>query len=230
MMYNNIVQQKISKDVLVMKRPMDLAYEYIKERILNGTFLPSQKLNESDLAKEIGVSRNTIKKALLKLEQEHLVQTEENKGATVKAYTLEEVLNYFEIREALEELIINSSTLRLSDEAIQKLETIHEQMGIYLNEGKFDDYSSLNKEFHKIIYEACSNQQAVEMVNMIKAQLMKYHLRTILVPGRNVDSYNEHKAILEALKNRDPEAAKKAMRTHIANIRKVIEENHNFLM
>ncbi|XCS10773.1 GntR family transcriptional regulator [Aeribacillus pallidus] len=85
-----------------MKRPMDIAYEYIKERIMNGAFLPSQKLNESELSNQIGVSRNTVKKALFKLEQECLVDMEENKGATVKSFTVKEVVNYFEIRELLE--------------------------------------------------------------------------------------------------------------------------------
>ncbi len=213
-----------------MTRPMDIAYNFIKERILNNTFLPSQKLNESDLSKEIGVSRNTVKKALLKLEQEHLVETEENKGATVKAYTLEEVANYFEIREVLEALIIKSAAIQIADEKLLQLEEVFNQMEAYLNEGKYDDYSSLNKEFHNIIYSASANKKAVMMVNMIKSQLQRYHLRTILVPGRNEHSCEEHRAIVTALKNRDSEAAMKAIQTHIANIRKTIEENYSFLM
>ncbi|PKC51908.1 hypothetical protein RhiirA1_482691, partial [Rhizophagus irregularis] len=77
-------------------------------------------LNEIDLSKEIGVSRNTIKKVLLKLEKEHLVVTEDNKGATVKAYTLEEVINYFEIREVLEALIIDSAIKNITYHDILK--------------------------------------------------------------------------------------------------------------
>lgn len=59
-----------------MKRPTEIAYEFIKERILEGIYQPSQKLIENDLSLEIGVSRNTVKKALLKLEQENLVVLE----------------------------------------------------------------------------------------------------------------------------------------------------------
>lgn len=213
-----------------MKRPMDITYEYIKEKILNGTFLPSQKLNEIDLSKEIGVSRNTIKKVLLKLEKEHLVVTEDNKGATVKAYTLEEVINYFEIREVLEALIIDSAIKNITDHDILKLEEIYNKMESTLNKVKFDEYPTLNKQFHNIIYSLSSNKQAVEMVNMIKSQLQKYHLRTILIPGRNESSCHEHKAILSAIQNRDPSAAKIAVQTHIGNIRKTIESNYNLLM
>jgi len=213
-----------------MKRPMDLAYEYIKERILKGIFLPSQKLNESDLAEEIGVSRNTIKKALFKLEQDHLIEMEENKGATVKSFTLKEVINYFEIREVLEALIIRSSAEKITDEQIKKLELIVEQMNLYLREGDFEAYSELNKEFHQIIYDASDNKQATEMVNIIKTQLLRYHIRTIFIPGRNENSIVEHQNIFVALKNRDADQAEEAIRTHISNIRKTIEKNSTFLI
>ncbi|KLR75424.1 GntR family transcriptional regulator [Geobacillus zalihae] len=212
------------------KRPMDVAYEYIKERIMNGTFLPSQKLNESELSAQIGVSRNTVKKALFKLEQEHLVDMEENKGATVKSFTVKEVSNYFEIREALEGLIIRSAVERLTEEDLRQMEEICEKMETYLDMGDFEEYSQLNKRFHDTIYRASDNQQAVEMVNLIKGQLLRYHLRTILIPGRKENSAKEHQQIYRALKERNAEEAENAVRRHIANIRKTIEEHFAFLV
>ena len=89
--------------------PVDKAYEYIKTRIMDGRFHPSQKLIENDLAQSIGASRNTIKKALLKLEQENLVILEPNKGAKIKAFELQEIKNYLEIREVLELSLIHIS-------------------------------------------------------------------------------------------------------------------------
>ncbi|RXS92112.1 GntR family transcriptional regulator [Geobacillus sp. PK12] len=212
------------------KRPMDVAYEYIKERIMNGTFLPSQKLNESELSAQIGVSRNTVKKALFKLEQEHLVDMEENKGATVKSFTVKEVSNYFEIREALEGLIIRSAVERLTEEDLRQMEDICKKMETYLDMGDFEEYSQLNKRFHDMIYRASDNQQAVEMVNLIKGQLLRYHLRTILIPGRKENSAKEHQQIYRALKERNAEEAENAVRRHIANIRKTIEEHFAFLV
>ncbi|MGZ0084739.1 GntR family transcriptional regulator [Caldibacillus thermoamylovorans] len=212
------------------RRPMDIAYEYIKERIINGTFLPSQKLNESDLSAQIGVSRNTVKKALFKLEQEHLVEMEENKGATVKSFTVKEIVNYFEIREALEGLIIRSAVERLTEEDLRQMGDICDKMETYLNIGDFEEYSQLNKLFHDIIYRASDNQQAVEMVNLIKGQLLRYHLRTILIPGRKENSAKEHRQIYRALKDRNVEEAENAVRLHITNIRKTIEEHFAFLV
>ena len=188
-----------------MSRPMEMAYEYIKQRILDGTYHPSQKVTELELAEVVGVSRNTIKKALLKLEQENLVKIEKNKGAYVKSFTLEEVLNYLEIREVLEGLVAKTAAENISDADSRKDEERPGFDGKPSEEMKrFDEYSNLNKEFHNIIYQASRNVQAVEMINIIKNQLLRYHFRTILVPGRNKSSYKEHQNIFAALKARDP--------------------------
>ena len=90
---------------------------------------------------------------------------------------------------------------------------------------RFEEYSKLNKVFHQVIYDACSNKQAVEMINIIKTQLARFQIRTLLVAGRNRDSYAEHMAILESLKSRDGQAVANAIKTHISNVRKTIQEN-----
>ncbi|WP_462412987.1 GntR family transcriptional regulator [Neobacillus sp. Marseille-QA0830] len=212
-----------------MNRPMDIAYQFIKERILDGTYKPSQKLNEIDLSKDIGVSRNTIKKALLKLQQEHLVDIEENKGANVKSYSLDEVLNYMEVREVLEGLVARRAVAHLTEPDLKELEKIVGQMKGHLENNRYDEYSSLNKVFHSIIYKASENKQAVEMINVIKTQLLRYQLRTILIPGRNQESLTEHQNILKALKERNEELADKAVRLHIFNIRKTIQTHYAYL-
>lgn len=213
-----------------MSRPMEMAYEYIKQRILDGTYHPSQKVTELELAEVVGVSRNTIKKALLKLEQENLVKIEKNKGAYVKSFTLEEVLNYLEIREVLEGLVAKTAAENISDADLEKMKNVLDLMESHLKNERFDEYSNLNKEFHNIIYQASRNVQAVEMINIIKNQLLRYHFRTILVPGRNKSSYKEHQNIFAALKARDPNQVEQVTRLHIANVRKTVEENFAFLI
>jgi DNA-binding GntR family transcriptional regulator len=213
-----------------MSRPMDVAYHFIREKILDGTFKPSQKLNEIDLSTGIGVSRNTVKKALLKLQQEQLVEVEDNKGAYVKSYTLEEIVNFLEIREVLEVLVSVNATSNITDTEITKLSETLDNMEEHLQNNRYDEYSKLNKIFHQVIYDACSNKQAVEMINIIKTQLNRYHFRTLLVPGRNNRSYAEHHAILTGLKSRDEQAVAQAIQTHISNVRKTIQEHSSLLL
>ncbi len=213
-----------------MRRQMETAFQFIKEKILDGSYKPSQKLIESELSQTIGVSRNTIKKALLKLEQENLVKIEENKGATIKSFTLEEVVHYLEIREVLEGLVAKTAALHLQDSGLDKLENILQKMEMKLQSNELEEYSSFNRQFHQVIYDSSPNVPAVQMINMIKTQLLRYHFRTVLVPGRSEQSIKEHKAIFEALKAHDGQMAEQAVKLHISHVRETIEKNFSYLI
>lgn len=213
-----------------MKRPAEIAYDFIKERILEGVYYPSQKLIENDLSLEIGVSRNTVKKALLKLEQENLIVMENNKGATIKAFTLDEINNYLKIREALEGLITADAAANITDADVVELEKIVEQMRNDLAQQNFDAYSQGNLKFHEIIYKASNNQQAVDLVKIIKQQLKRLQFKTILVPGRNENSFKEHSDILSALRNREVELSEYLMKKHVRNVRETILQNYKVLI
>ncbi|WP_394233609.1 GntR family transcriptional regulator [Niallia oryzisoli] len=212
-----------------MSQQTETAYQYVKERILDGTYKPSQKLIEAQLSQDVGVSRNTIKKALLMLSRENLVDLEKNKGATIKSYTMEEVVNYMQIRGVLEGLVAKIATKKITDTDLKALEQIVQQMKKYTEENDFDQYTLLNNEFHEIIYKASENKQAVEMINTIKNQLKRINFRSLLLPGRNQESLQEHIEIYEALKNRNEKAAAEAVEHHVDHVRKVIVQNYQFL-
>ncbi len=212
-----------------MTTQTDYAYLFIKNRILEGTFKPAQKLNESQLSEDIGVSRNTIKKAFLMLESENLLKIEKNKGATIKSFTLEEILNYLEIRAVLEAVIIKSTVKNITNEQLKQLETTFNKMKEYIFNHQLEEYSKQNQLFHSIIYEASSNKQAVEIVNIIKTQLNRYHFKTIFVPGRNDQSLKEHTAIFNSIKNGNVEEAINSIQEHILNVGEVIKSNYLLL-
>jgi DNA-binding GntR family transcriptional regulator len=214
----------------MMSKQTDYAYEYIKQRILDGTYYPSQKLNESDLSEIIKVSRNTLKKAFMKLEQENLVKIEKNKGATIKSFSLDEIMNYLEIREVIEGLVARKTAENISDLHLETLEGILDKMQEHIQTNQFDEYSKCNKAFHDIIYNASENPQAIEMIKVIKTQLQRVHFKTILVPGRKEDSLKEHNQILEALKKRDEKEAEEAVKFHISQIRNTIKNNYVYLV
>lgn len=204
-------------------------YEYIKKRILDGIYKPSQRLTEQQLSKELDVSRYTVKMALLKLERENLVIIEKNKGATIKSFTREEVVNLLEIREVLEGLVTRYAAKNISDKELVELKKILDKMYVHIEEKDFDSYSRLNNQFHNIIYKASNKPQAVELIDMIKTQLIRLHFRTILIPERNIASYSEHKKIYEALKAHDEAKAQDAIKNHVRNIRLTIENNYELL-
>jgi DNA-binding GntR family transcriptional regulator len=90
-------------------------------------------------------------------------------------------------------------------------------------------YSQCNQLFHQVLYDACPNRTAVEMTANLKRQMRKYNTKTILIPGRDTQSFEEHSAILRAVKNRDAEAAAQLISLHIINVRKTFEEHYSLL-
>lgn len=213
-----------------MVRANQLAYQYIREKILDGTYRPAQRLIEAQLAEEIGVSRNTIKKAFLKLSEEKLIVIEDNKGASVVSLSLEEVLQYYEVRRSLEMLVLESAAANISNEELMELESIYNEMVVFNHSGDYNQYSAYNRRFHDIIYNASGKNVAVEMIRGIKTQLSRFQLRTIIVPGRAESSLKEHENLLNALKMRNKTGAVNAIETHLNNIMTTIVEYKNLFL
>jgi DNA-binding GntR family transcriptional regulator len=205
-------------------------YQEIRQRILDGVFRPSESLTEVTLAVELGVSRNTVRKALLKLESEKLVVIEENKRARVRWFSIEEVMQHLEVRELLEGFMIRQSVPFLGDAEIEEMRTILSEMKKCIKARDLIQYSQHNWRFHDVIYRVCPNRPAVEMTTAIKNQFKRYNIKTILIQGRGDDSLDEHSKILSALERRDADGAERMMRGHIANLRTVLQKHFDLLL
>ena len=212
-----------------MISPVDMVYDTIRERILNQKYVPSQTLVESTLSEEFGVSRNTVRKALMQLVNDKLVELEANKSAIVKYLTKEEALHLLEIREVLEGLIVYSAAKVITKDDIAKLREYLNVMKILLDEGKLLEYSLENDLIHEVIDNVCPNREAINLLGSVRLQLRSYNKRTILILGRGQESYKEHIELVDALESGDPERSEKVMRKHMSNVRETLMENYEVL-
>jgi DNA-binding GntR family transcriptional regulator len=206
------------------------AHQELRRRILDGVFRPSESLTEVALATELGVSRNTIRKALLKLENENLVVIEENKRARVRWFTVEEVIQYLEVRELLEGFAIRQSLPFIGKAELDEMRTILSEMKKCLDSHDLVQYSRHNWLFHDAVYRVCPNRPAVDMIMVIKNQLKRYNIKTILIQGRGENSLEEHSGILSALERQDADEAEELMCRHIANLRAVLKKHFDLLL
>ena len=213
-----------------MRDQTNQVHQELRQRILDGVFRPSESLTEVTLASKMGVSRNTVRKALLKLESENLVVIEENKRARVRWFSIEEVTQYLEVRELLEGFVVRQSVPFLGNTEIKEMRSILSEMKKSLKARDFIRYSQLNWRFHDVIYRVCPNRPAVDMVMAIKNQLKRYNIKTMLVQGRGEDSLDEHTKILSALERRDGNDADLQMRRHIVNLRSVLKRHSELLL
>lgn len=210
-----------------MVRANEIAYAYIKARILDGTFRPAQRLVEAQLVEDIGVSRNTVKKALMLLSREGLVTIEDNKGATIRSLDLGEVAEYYEIRIALEKIIVQHAAKNITKSDLDEMSSLLDKMKSLSTVKDFDAYSECNRQFHNIIYAAARKPIITDIIQNIKTQLKRFQIKTMLVPGRADHSLEEHEAILNALRNHDAVVAEKVIVTHVSHVVETITEYKN---
>jgi DNA-binding GntR family transcriptional regulator len=204
-------------------------YEDLKGKIERGEYSPGESLPETELASGYGVSRNTVKKVLLMLERDSLVSVELNKTAKVRSYSLQEVLDFLELRCVMEGFIARLAAGAIGDAELARLREILDAMGGFKARGDLVSYSRHNLLFHGVVYGACPNATAVSLLTALKQRMAKYNMKTILVPGRSDSSLSEHASIYEALKNRNGDLAELFMRRHIENVRAAFRENYRLL-
>lgn len=203
-------------------------FEQISQKITEGAYPPGTQMVESELSVEYGVSRNTMKKVMLMLENKGYVTIELNKSAKVRSFTHKEIEEMMQVRAELEALVISLAVPVIEDEQIAQMEALLAEMKEHLNNKELPEYSECNKRFHQVIYDICPNRTAVQILTDLKNQIRKYNIKTILVIGRGEHSYAEHSAVLADVKKHDAQAAAAHMREHIAGVENTMKEYQRF--
>ncbi|HEX7003644.1 MAG TPA: GntR family transcriptional regulator [Trueperaceae bacterium] len=211
------------------KSATDVAYERIREKIVEGEFRPSQRLVEATLAENLGVSRHNVRVALGRLQSDGLVRIEPNHGATVATLGLEDTLDILVAREALEAEVARLAAERVSAAELEQLEACLRTMKLSLEQSEFENYSKTNRTFHQIIYRASGNGTMPELIALLRLRMARLHVRTILIPGRSDKSLAEHTGILDALREGDADGAEAALRTHMKSLREAIRKAWNLV-
>jgi DNA-binding GntR family transcriptional regulator len=203
---------------------VEAAYEQLKHDILEGVYTPRQRLIETDIAPLLGVSRATLRAALLRLQHEGLVEIQPNRGAQVRAFSVEEATRILQVREVLEGLAAGLAAEKATPEELAELHGIVVEMGRTLAADDLLGHLPLVGRFHQRINAMAGNEFIEQFLSMLRAPLIRYQFRVILVPGRKDESFMEHRDILAYLTNHDAVGAERAMRRHIAALRHSLQQ------
>jgi DNA-binding GntR family transcriptional regulator len=195
-----------------------VAYRELREAIVSGRFQPNERLVEADLERLLGAGRSTIRAALVRLDQEGLVQRSPNRGARVRLVSDREALEIEQVRAALEQMVVREAACRATARDLTELRAELGRMRAHVADGDPLGYSELNASFHQRIWAIADNRVAAALLTTLKSQSIRFQYRTILQPGRPLRSLEEHEAIVEALAARDPDASETMMRTHLAHV------------
>jgi DNA-binding GntR family transcriptional regulator len=195
-----------------------LAADGLREALGRGDLAPGQRLVEADLAAAYGVTRASVRAALIDLTGEGLVERIPNRGARVRVVSVEEAVAITECRMVLEGLCAARAAERATAAEIESLVRIGALMRAAVTGGEPVTYSEHNRQLHRRVREIAAQPVANAVLDRLNAQLVRHQFRLSLRSGRPQVSLAEHLAIIDGIAMRDPVAAEAAARAHMASV------------
>lgn len=196
-----------------------IAYDSIKNKILNCEYMPNSFLNEDLLCEELGVSRTPIRDALGRLEQEHLISILPKKGFIVAPFSVREINMVFEGRLLIEPYIILNYCDHFPKEKLDRMYEILESTRKEIASPEGTIYA-LDNEFHECITSQCTNRYILRTLTDISNQNCRLRIMSgIKNENRLHDTIDEHFQILDCLSKEDLAGAAEAIKVHLIKSR-----------
>ena len=194
-----------------------LALTQIREAIQCGKLKPGDRIVETRLAKEMGISKFPIREAIRYLEREGLVVTFPFRGTYVSNFDERDIEELYTLRSALEELAIRILMSKLDEEKIGQLDSILAEMQKAANEEKVDKVISEDMRFHRTICELSGHRKLLEMWMTLENQIKSFIAREEYFYGQANQLVETHYPVLEAIKSGNKQLVEKSIRDHLKN-------------
>lgn len=189
-------------------------YQSIKDSIINGDIEPGTRLTESKLSKQLNVSATPVREAFRELSSEGLIKLIPYRGAVVQRFTHEELSEVYECREALEVKAVELAIYNIDDDSLNELYSLLEKSK---GTSSHLEYVEVNSSIHNLILKNAKNQTLMNFMKQIQEVVMHNRTLSSYSEERKKEMYEEHKNIIDAIKNKDIENAKINMKKHIQN-------------
>ena len=198
----------------------EAAYERLKAALARGELAPGARLFEPELAGLLGVSRTPVREALMRLAQEGLIELLPGRGARVRVLSPDEVAEVYEVRAALEAEAARLAATRHAPDDLAALAAAQAELEA-LPSGDVGAQTAADARFHALLVAAAKNRELERLFHQLDAKLALAR-RFSTDENQSPKTLAEHRAILEALKAHDPEAAARAARAHIERFKALV--------
>lgn len=194
-------------------------FTQLQNDILNGKYAPGESLIETRLSEELGVSRTPIREAIRQLELEGLVQSIPNKGAVVKGVSAQDIEDIYTIRMMIEGLAARWAAEKITPEEMAELQEAVDLEEFYTFKNDANHLLKSDSRFHDIIFKASKSKPLMHMLSNFHLYIQRARNASLESPVRAKAVLEEHKAILQAIMDKDPERAEQLTTQHIKNAR-----------
>lgn len=197
----------------------EMVTDALRELVLTGQLAPGEALRQRDLAERFGVSPTPVREAFRRLQSEGLVTADLHRGVTVLEADEGATLENFRIRAVLESLAVSLATPKITDADIDEIEAIN---GRLMRARTTDDeYQELNRLLHFRVYECADSPLLMSVLRLVWQSMRMKHGPAVL--RSKAESVRQHKALIQALRERDSERAAALTREHILS---ALEPSH----
>lgn len=187
----------------------------LREQILQGQFPPGGRLNEVEIAGELGVSRGPVREAMQRLSRDGLVELQAHRGAFVRRLGPGEVRDLFEVRVALERTVARLAARRASDEQREALRALRGTTTSNAGrDGTAIPFQGAH-DVHALLAEASANPSLASHVGLVNQELRLLRAQSGRLPDRAGHAVEEHDELIDAVLSGDEDAAAVAMERHL---------------
>lgn len=194
---------------------VDRLYLECRDRAMRYEFPPGARINEQALGREFGVSRAPLREALNRLAAEGWLDFELNRGFFRKAVSVEEILDLFQVRTALERLGVQLAVSQATDEQIQELKRYWSGIGPHFAAMSSADILLNDEEFHRRLIMLGGNRELSTMLEGVARRIHVARHVDIAQTERNAQSMAQHEHIIELLGQRDSEGLARELEAHL---------------
>ncbi|HWK48947.1 MAG TPA: GntR family transcriptional regulator [Steroidobacter sp.] len=213
------------QDLRIVENPTlvrEHALDKLRNAISRGLYPPGMRLVERELCEALGVSRTSVREALRQLQAENLIEVGKRRNITVAVVSSKDAEDIYLMREMLETLAVQRFVTLADDNAVKKLARIHKDLRKVLNKGDVRELAIMAGEFYETILNGSGSKVIADMARQLLTRVNYLRMRSMAEPHRLEDGMHEWDNLMDAINERNPEAAAKAMGAHISNARKAI--------
>lgn len=196
-----------------------LAYDYIREKIITLGFKPGQYITDTDIAGELKISRTPVREAFYRLEKEGLLVNEARRGWRVYTLSLEDIHDIFDIKEAVEGMIAHKAAACEDEDLRAGLLRYLEDMRAAAEAGDTTAWLNADIGLHAVLFDMAGNERAARIVANLNDQWHRLRIGFATLQGRTKRSVREHEAFVSAILGGDGESAEKYLRQHLNRVR-----------
>jgi DNA-binding GntR family transcriptional regulator len=194
---------------------LDRAYNEIKLRIITCRYRPGEVLSEAAISQEMKIGRTPVHQAIHRLVMDGLVSVMPRKGIMVRPVSIDEAVEIIAVRLLTECHCVRLAADRADESELQRLQDILESSTRMVEKRDIEQMMLLDREFHEALARAARNTVLADVLRNLHERSLRFWFISLQDPAHHRKVLEQHRAIVAALRRRDPDAAEAAMHEHI---------------